>query len=127
MDAIVGMLKRSYWAPGRPREKTEKAFRNSLAFGLYDGDRQAGMARVISDFTIVGYLCDVFVLEEYRGRGLGKWLLETIMSHPDLKDVRRWILATDDAQELYKRYGFEPIHRPETWMERIRPFPGESS
>src|SRR5262245_65886919 len=83
LDVIVDMLTRAYWAVGRPRERTERAIRNSLVFGVYAGNRQIGMARVISDYSIFAYLCDVFIHEEYRSNGLGKWLMQTIMEHPD--------------------------------------------
>jgi GNAT superfamily N-acetyltransferase len=126
LDAICDFLSRSYWARGRPREATERAYAHSLVFGLYDGTRQIGMARVVSDFAIFAYLMDVFVREEYRGRGVGKWLIETILDFPDLKNVRRWMLATSDAHELYARYGFTSPSDPASWMERLRPFPGES-
>ncbi|HEY6072758.1 MAG TPA: GNAT family N-acetyltransferase [Anaerolineales bacterium] len=125
LDAIAGMLKRSYWASGRPRERTERALRNSLVFGLYEGDQQIGMARVVSDYSIFAYLCDVFILEEYRGDGLGKWLMETVFGHPDLQGLRRWTLTTRDAHGLYRQYGFDPMASPESWMERFSPYPGE--
>src|SRR5512138_3201982 len=85
LDAICDFLTRAYWAKGRPRERTERAIANSLVFGLYEGNKQIGMARVISDYTIVAYLCDVFIHEAYRGHGLGKWVIETILDHPDLR------------------------------------------
>ncbi len=125
MDAVVDMLTRAYWAVGRPREKTERAYQNSLVFGVYDGDRQVGMARVVTDFSIFAYLCDVFIHEDYRGRGLGKWLMQTIMEHPDLKDMRRWLLVTSDAHGLYSQYGFSVIEDPERWMQLFRRFPHE--
>jgi GNAT superfamily N-acetyltransferase len=125
VDAMARMLKRAYWASGRPRERTERAIRNSLVFGLYDGEKQVGMARVVSDYAVFAYLCDVFILEEYRGKGLGKWLMETILSHPDLQGLRRWVLATKDAHGLYRQYGFEELANPHGWMEMFRPFPGE--
>ena len=124
-DAICDFLTRAYWAKGRPREATERAYAHSLVFGLYDGSRQIGVARVLSDTAIFAYLMDVFVHEDYRARGLGKWLLETIFEHPDLKNVRRWMLATSDAHELYARYGFKSPSHPDSWMERLKPFPGE--
>ena len=124
-DAICDFLTRAYWAKGRPREATERAYAHSLVFGLYDGSRQIGVARVLSDTAIFAYLMDVFVHEDYRARGLGKWLLETIFEHPDLKNVRRWMLATSDAHELYARYGFKSPSQPDSWMERLKPFSGE--
>ena len=125
MDAIVDMLKRAYWASGRPRERTERAFQNSLVFGVYDGDKQIGMARIVTDYSIFAYLCDVFIHEDYRARGLGKWLMQTIMNHPDLTDMRRWLLVTSDAHGLYRQYGFNTIDDPEKWMQLFRRFPQE--
>ena len=84
-----------------------------------------GVARVVSDLSIVAYLCDVYIHEEYRGRGLGKWLVESIFSHPDLLTIRRWLLATSDAHELYRKHDFNALTQTGMWMERIRPFPGE--
>jgi GNAT superfamily N-acetyltransferase len=124
-DAICDFLTRAYWARGRSREATERAYAHSLVFGLYDGSRQIGVARVLSDTAIFAYLMDVFVHEDYRGRGLGKWLLETIFEYPDLKNVRRWMLATSDAHELYARFGFKSSSNPELWMEKLKPFPEE--
>jgi len=125
MDAICGFLGRTYWAKGRPREWTEQAVANSLVFGVYAGDRQVGLARVITDRSIIAYLCDVFIDEKFRGRGLGRWLVETLLDHPDLKSVRRWLLATDDAHDLYRKFDFREIDHIENWMQRLRPFPGE--
>ena len=124
-DSIVDFLTRAYWASGRPRERTERALDNSLVFGLYDGDRQIGLARVVSDYAIFAYLCDVFIHEDYRAQGLGKWLIETVMSHPDLQGLRRWTLATRDAHGLYRQFGWHDLQSPEKWMELFRPFPGE--
>ena len=125
MDAIVDMLRRAYWATGRPRARTERAFQNSLVFGVYDGDRQIGMARIVTDFSIFAYLCDVFIHEDYRARGLGKWLMQTILNHPDLVDMRRWLLVTSDAHGLYRQYGFTVIEDPERWMQLFKRFPQE--
>jgi GNAT superfamily N-acetyltransferase len=125
MDSVYDFLSRAYWANTRPRERTEQSFANSLVFGLYEGDRQIGMARVISDFSVFAYLCDVFIHEDYRGHGLGKWLIQTVLEHPDLKHIRRWLLATDDAHGLYQQFGFEHLAEPEKWMQRLRPFTGE--
>lgn len=125
LDAIAEMLKRSYWASGRPRERTERALQNSLVFGVYDGERQIGLARVVSDYAVFAYLCDVFILEEYRAQGLGKWLMETVFNHPDLQGLRRWTLATRDAHGLYRHYGFDSLTNPDGWMERFNPYPGE--
>jgi GNAT superfamily N-acetyltransferase len=125
MQAIYDFLAQAYWSKGRPRERTDEGFANSLVFGLYDRERQIGLARVITDYSIVAYLCDVFIDEGYRGNGLGKWLVESVFAHPDLKDVRRWLLVTDDAHELYRRYDFTVLDHVENWMQRLRPFPGE--
>ena len=127
MDAIVNFLTRAYWAKGRPRERTERAIANSLVFGLYDGDfvKQIGLARVISDYAVFAYLCDVFIHEDYRAHGLGKWLMETVHSHPDLQGLRRWTLATRDAHELYRQFGWQALENPDSWMELFRPFVGE--
>jgi GNAT superfamily N-acetyltransferase len=125
LDAACELLTRAYWALGRPRERTERAFANSLVFGLYDGEKQIGLARVVSDYAIFAYLCDVFVHEDYRAQGLGTWLIETVMSHPDLQGLRRWTLVTRDAHGLYRQFGWEDMHNPERWMEVLRPFPGE--
>ena len=125
IDAICDFLARAYWANTRPRERTERAIQNSLVFGVYDGDRQIGIARVVTDYSIFAYLCDVFIHEDYRSHGLGKWLIQTIMEHPDLKEMRRWVLVTNDAHGLYKQFGFASIEDPEHWMQMFRRFPGE--
>lgn len=125
LEAVCDFLGRAYWALGRPRERTERAFANSLVFGLYDGKKQIGLARVISDYAVFAYLCDVFIHEDYRAHGLGKWLIETVMSHHDLQGLRRWTLATRDAHGLYRQFGWDDLKNPEKWMEILRPFPGE--
>ena len=125
MEVICGFLARAYWAKGRPRERTEQALANSLVFGLYNGERQIGLARVVTDYSTIAYLCDVFIDEKYRGGGLGKWIIETVITHPDLKNVRRWLLATDDAHNLYQKFDFGALDHIENWMQRLRPFPGE--
>jgi GNAT superfamily N-acetyltransferase len=125
IDAILDFFTRAYWTKGRPPERTKRALKNSLVFGVYEGKKQIGIARVISDFAIFAYICDVFIHEDYRAHGLGKWLMETIMSHPDLQGLRRWTLVTRDAHGLYKQYGFDSLANPDGWMEIIQPFPGE--
>jgi len=92
---------------------------------LYDGEKQIGLARVVSDYAVFAYLCDVFIHEEYRTHGLGKWLIETVMSHPDLQGLRRWTLATRDDHGLYRQFGWDTMQNPDKWMEILRPFPGE--
>ena len=117
LDAIHAYLSRSFWAEGIPKETVAKAIANSLCFGLFDGAEQIGLARVVTDRASFAYLCDVYVLEAYRGRGLGKWLIETVMAHPDLQGLRRFQLVTRDAHGLYSRHGFAtPIH-PDRHME----------
>jgi GNAT superfamily N-acetyltransferase len=111
----------SYWAQGRTVDTIERSIENSLNFGLYKGEQQIGFARVVTDFATFAWLADVFVLDAYRGRGLGKWLVEVILSHPDLQRFRRWVLATKDAHELYRQFGFIELKRPERWMERPDP------
>ena len=116
--AIARFLSSSYWATGIPAETVARSLENSLCFSLLDRDQQIGFARVISDFATIGYLNDVFVLSEHRGVGLGKWLMECVMSHPELQGLRRWILATRDAHSLYSRFGFASLKKPEIFMER---------
>lgn len=111
----------SYWANDRTIEQTRRAIENSLCFGMYHDDKQIGFARVVSDFATFAYLGDVFVVQEYRGQGLSKWLMETIISHPELQGLRRWILATRDAHSLYEKYGFRALKFPDRWMERPAP------
>ncbi len=111
----------SYWAQGRPLETVQRSLDNSLNFGLHANDRQIGFARVVTDYATFAWIADVFVLPEHRGQGLSKWLLEVILSHPDLQGFRRWVLATKDAQSLYAGFGFIALHRPERWMERPDP------
>ncbi len=123
-DVIHGFLGgESYWARGRSRERVERSVENSLPFGLYRGDgRQVGFARVVTDRATFAWLADVFVVAEERGRGLSKWLVECVLAHPELQDLRRWLLATRDAQELYRRYGFaEPGDAQTTYMEKFDP------
>jgi GNAT superfamily N-acetyltransferase len=118
LDLIHGFLKDAYWSPGVKREVVERSIENSLCFGLYEsGGRQVGFARVVTDRATFGYLADVFVLPGHRDRGLGKWLVETVLSHPDLEGLRRIILGTADAHGLYVRYGFRPVD-PKRMMER---------
>jgi GNAT superfamily N-acetyltransferase len=118
-DAIHEFLRGSYWARGIPRELVDRSIDNSLCFGLYDGDRLVGFARVITDSATFAYLSDVFVLESHRGRGLGTWFMESVLSHPDLQNLRRWMLATADAHGLYRRVGFTALSKPERIMEKL--------
>lgn len=121
LDAICDFLSRAYWAEKRPREVIEKSIRFSLNFGVYDENRQVGFARVITDYATFAYLCDVFIHEEYRGHALGKWLMESILAHPNLQGLRRWSLATRDAHGLYKQFGFTELSNPASWMEKFDP------
>ena len=119
VEAIADMLSRAYWAQGRTGEMISRYLQHSLTFGLYDGSRQIGLARVVSDYTTFAWLCDVFIHEDYRGHGLGKWLMETVHSHPDLQGLRRWMLATKDAHGLYRQFGWVPLDNPERWMMKF--------
>ena len=117
LGAIQAFLAESYWARGIPLHQVEKSIQNSLCFGLYEEKKQIGFARVITDYATFGYLGDVYVLESARGLGLGKWLMECVMSHPDLQGFRRWNLATRDAHGLYGPFGFKPLAAAERFME----------
>jgi GNAT superfamily N-acetyltransferase len=122
LDVIHTFLaEESYWAQTRTLEQTRTAIGNSICFGVYDGERQVGFARVVSDCTTFAYIGDVFIIDEYRGRGLSKWLMETIVSHPDLQNLRRWVLATRDAHGLYKQFEFDQLRHPNRWMEKTAP------
>ena len=101
-----------------PRDQ-ELSLQHSLVFGIYDDSRQVGLARIVTDYATFAWLCDVFVHEDYRGKGVGKWLMATIISHPDLHDLRRIMLATRDAHGLYSQFGFTSMNNPERWMERF--------
>jgi GNAT superfamily N-acetyltransferase len=107
----------AYWSKGIPLATVEAAIANSLNFGVYDGERQVGYARIISDFSTMAYLADVFIIPEYRNKGLSKLLMKEIMNHPSLQGLRRWILGTLDAHGLYGQFGWTPIANPERWME----------
>ena len=121
LEVIYAFLSgESYWAQGRSRERVERSVANSLPFGLYKGEAQVGFARVVTDYATFAWLADVFVLDSERGRGLGLWLVETVMSHPRLRGVRRWLLATRDAQGLYRRFGFRDLSGSSLgWMEKL--------
>jgi len=120
LDVVHGFLTSCDWAKGIPREVVARSIAHSLCFGIYQGRAQVGFARVVSDFATMAYLGDVFVLESHRGRGLSKWLLECIVQHPALQNLRRWILLTRDAHELYSQLGFAPLKAPERYMELHR-------
>jgi GNAT superfamily N-acetyltransferase len=121
VDAIHAFLTRAYWCENIPREIVARAVTHSLCFGLFDGAAQVGLARVVTDYATFAYLCDVYVLESHRGRGLGKWLIECVMAHPQLQGLRRFNLATRDAHSLYAQFGFQPLRQPDVHMERHKP------
>ena len=114
-------LSQSYWAEGIPIEIVKRGVDNSLCFAIYQEERLIGFARVITDFATFGYLADVFILPEERGKGLSKWLMRVILDHPRLQGLRRFTLATRDAHGLYAQFGFTPFDKPERWMERHAP------
>jgi GNAT superfamily N-acetyltransferase len=119
--AIHAFLHHAYWCENIPRDTVERAVRHSLCFGLVDGAAQVGLARVVTDYATFAYLCDVYVLESHRGRGLGRWLIECVMAHPQLQGLRRFNLATRDAHGLYAQFGFQPLRQPDVHMERHKP------
>ncbi|HKD64188.1 MAG TPA: GNAT family N-acetyltransferase [Candidatus Acidoferrales bacterium] len=117
--AIHRYLTRAYWSEGIPQHIVEKALANSLCFGLFQGTQQIGLARVVTDRATYAYLCDVYVLEEFRGKGLGVWLMKCVTSHPDLQGLRRFSLATRDAHGLYEKFGFAALKKPQSLMEIV--------
>jgi N-acetylglutamate synthase-like GNAT family acetyltransferase len=121
LDVIHSFLTTSYWSSGVSRKIIERAISNSLNFGVYRGDAQIGFARVISDFATFAYIADVFILPAHRGQGLSKWLMQCIMSHPQLQGLRRWMLMTADAHSLYAHSGFTPMKNPQNAMEKWDP------
>ncbi len=122
VEAILSYLvNHSYWAKNRTLEQLETVIENSLCFGVYKAERQVGFARIVTDYATFAYLGDVYILPEFQGVGLGKWLMDVISEHPDLQGFRRWILATRDAHTLYEKYGFTELKHPERWMEKAAP------
>lgn len=121
LNAIHGCLVRAYWSQGIPRKTVERAVANSLCFAVLHGKAQVGFARVVTDCATYAYLCDVYILEEHQGKGLGKWLMECVMAHPSLQGLRRFSLATRDAHGLYRQFGFRELGNPDTAMEILRP------
>ena len=120
MSVVHGYLSRAYWCEDIPRETLERAMRNSLCFGLFEGGNQIGFARVVSDRTTFAYICDVFVLQSHQGKGLGTWLMQCVVRHPELQGLRRWHLTTRDAHSLYRKVGFTLLSKPERHMEIFR-------
>jgi GNAT superfamily N-acetyltransferase len=121
VDAVHDFLTRSFWARGISKDVVAKSIAHSLCFGLFDDQAQIGFARVVTDSSTYAYLCDVYVLEQYRGEGLGKWMMEFVMAHPELQGLRRFQLVTRDAHGLYGRFGFKTPPHPERYMEIFRP------
>jgi GNAT superfamily N-acetyltransferase len=125
VGVIHGFLASSYWSPGLPREVLDRAIENSLCFGAYEGTRQVGFTRVVTDKATFAWLCDVFVLETHRSRGIADALMEAVKAHPELQGLRRWNLSTRDAHALYRRHGFQmadaeramEIRRPNIYLE----------
>ena len=117
--SIHAFLSRSFWDSEEiPREIVERSIRGSFCFGVYDGQEQIGFARVVTDGATFAYLCDDYILESHRGRGLGKWLMECILSHPGLQGIHRWVVVTRDAR-LYQKVGFTSLREPETYLEIV--------
>lgn len=125
LDIIHGFLHRAYWSNGVSRKRVARAIEHSLCFGAYEtaSGRQVGFARVITDRTVIAHLLDVFVLEPNRGHGLGKRLVAAALAHPELQNIRRWSLATDDAHDLYRKFGFSPLTEAQIrmTMQKIDP------
>ena len=122
VGAIHAYLTRSYWSEGIPRDAVAQALRQSLCVGAYTpGGAQVGLVRVVTDYASFAWVCDVYVLEPHRGRGLSKAMLRAVMSHPRLQAVRRLTLATRDAHGLYAQFGFTPVAKPESQMEKRLP------
>jgi len=121
LGVVHAFLGRSYWAAERSLETVKRSVEHSLSFGLYHGQdrRQVGFARVVTDFATFAWLCDVFIDEAHRGQGLGVWLMETVVEHPDLRCMRLWVLGTRDAHGLYEKIGFTPLSVPEKWMQKL--------
>lgn len=121
-STIHQFLSSSYWAKGIPKELMQTALENSLCFGVFaDSGGQVGFARVVTDYATFGYLADVFILDGHRGKGLSKWLMKVIFSHPNLQNFRRFTLATRDAHGLYRKFGFKELAHPESFMENWAP------
>jgi GNAT superfamily N-acetyltransferase len=118
LGVVHGFLSTSYWAAGIPLEIVKKSIEHSLSFGVYKGEQQVGFARVVTDYATFAYIGDVFILEEFRGQGLSKWMMEIIADHPELQGLRRWLLLTRDAHRLYEKTGFVKPRTPERYMEK---------
>lgn len=121
LDTVHGFLSCTYWAKGIQKSRVARAIDHSIPFGLFKGDEMIGFARVLSDLSAIAYLMDVFVLEQHRGQGLGKWLVESLLAYPEFEPVRRWMLATEDAHDLYSRFGFGPYEPISDLMMKFDP------
>ncbi|MEO8211296.1 MAG: GNAT family N-acetyltransferase [bacterium] len=120
LKVIQDYLSNSYWAKNRPLKVTKLTLKNSLCFGVYHRKEQIGFARVITDYATFAYLADVFILEEHRGKGLSKWLMEVILNYGEVLNLKRWFLATRDAHKLYEKFGFTSIKEPGKLMEMFK-------
>jgi N-acetylglutamate synthase-like GNAT family acetyltransferase len=118
-ELIHKFLTSSYWAGGRTIEEVKKSIEHSICFGIYKNDKQIGFARILTDFTVIAYLMDVFIIEEYRGKGFSKMLLKRIFEDERFKGIKKWMLATKDAHSLYTQFGFEKIKNPDRLMEKV--------
>ncbi|HEY1020972.1 MAG TPA: GNAT family N-acetyltransferase [Flavisolibacter sp.] len=121
VDYVHNFLRQTYWAENIPLEVVRRSIEGSLCFGVYQDGKQIGFARVITDGATFAYLADVFMDERFRGRGLSKWLMEIIISHPQLQGLRRFLLATRDAHGLYRQFGFQPLNFVDRWMQIHQP------
>lgn len=117
---IHNFLTNCYWSKGSSYSVVQAKIKYSFCYGVYHNKKQIGFCRVVSDFIIFAYLADVFIIEEYRGKGLSKWLMQCLMQHPDLGNVKCWMLKTGDAHGLYQKYGFKLAAKPEEIMEKIK-------
>ncbi len=121
VDYIHNFISHTYWAPNIPIETIRRSIQGSLSFGVFENNRQIGFARVITDHATFAYIADVFIDEAYRGKGLSKWLMEVILKHPSLQGLRRILLATRDAHDLYAKFGFKGLPEPDRWMQIHNP------
>ena len=117
LDVVHGFVTGSYWAGGVPRDVVARSVANSLNLGLYRGESQVGFTRAVTDRATFAWVCDVFVLPGHRGCGLGHWMIETLRAHPDLAGLRRFMLATADAHQVYADCGFTSLDDPDSYME----------
>jgi GNAT superfamily N-acetyltransferase len=121
IESLYAFLQTTYWAKQRSLATTELSVQNSLCFGIHYNLQFIGFARLITDYAVFAYLCDVFILPEYQAKGYGKLLMQTLHAYPDLQNVRHWILATQDAHGLYEQFGYTSLENPSRWMEICKP------